>query len=384
MHVVVASAIEQLERARELCRFAWFGEAARDFDDLARSTERAAPDLWVEATFGSAECFRLQNDYRGAVARYEEVLRRYFRLPGWESSSRLVESNRFSAAQSLLSLIAICRLSLRVRTAEIEDLIGEGATWAHRDLGSHSIGDAFRLAELVLERNTRGPLAAARGLRELLREIDRDQHGAGPADVEVVTVRFGETLLDAGQTVYPVRVTPDDHWAYHWTKVSCDLLRARSELLKGRATEARRILDEVVFNGASTGFSEFRLLIPALAAEAADGAKSAVLETYRCAIRLGGIWQAGEMCNVSESLWHLANLILLQIGRGESESLVGDLDELAGHLRLSWLCATLASRGMAPDDLTEAIGWCESRGRGSQWAADGRHWLSELRKAVRP
>jgi hypothetical protein len=392
------SYLDTLQQAKQLFLKENFNAAKILFDDVGRIAFATAPDLWIDAMYGLAECQRLERDFLNAAKTYEKLLR--FGSSRTNIKGRFEESNCIAIIQSFLGIFDIGRLSLHVLTPDLEEFLAYGFRWTSNEVDEETASRAFGLARLLLKRNLIGPESVLDDMAILLDKLQgANYQWLSDYDV-VVKLKLFETKLDVRLPDEPPILPPYDHPAYHWASTFNRLLCARRSLLLGDFDSTRISLADVAEDAESFRlYPELFLPRLALSSEMAlkhDSIDDSILNYWE-KIQQDITHALQQLGDLSTPFWHLNNLLRLQIKKTQRTN-----TELVGHERTHrtllsqslallqvlldtpWLRDVLLSRNITHSSIKLIRRWSQEKEYSNTWYKDGNTLLEILTKAVRP
>jgi len=365
--------------------------ALPQFERLAAIAMPAAPDVWVEAMSGQAECLRQFQRHAEAADVAHRVIDYASRVS--LGNGRLGDSNRLAVAHSFLTLADIARLSLRVEVALIRDVLDQGRRWAEREMNTEEARALFELGDLYLSRNVLPLPTVIERIQDLLqRACQPDRAEARVVDVGALELTLLEAKIDSDTLRAAPTLSASRSQVPRWCRSTEKCLQAFWYWRRRQLGRARKALVEAGDIDTYPVLTSFRRFLEVLSTGDSEGPARLDQEVSDRAQRVErGVDGMGDL---STPLWELT--LLLEDARTrtrarkwhlrppESPSDSGPiLSVLARALANERIRATLMSRGVTGDQMVQLRSLCE-RVAPVELADRELEVLAALRQAVRP
>lgn len=392
-----ASYLDILQQAKQLFLKENFDAASVLFDKVGQIAFGTAPDIWIDAMYGVAECKRLDRDFVNATSAYRRLLQ--FGCARSITQGRFEESNRVAIIQSFLGMIDIARLSLRVPTPILEDFCAFGMRWTLYEAENEIAELSFGLPQLLLKRNLVGPLDV---LDDFDRLIEKYKNSTCPWLVDydvVVELRLFETQLDANLSARPPDLSNLDPSVYQWASNYKRLLCIRRDFQNNKKWIRRSLMDLEKENHIFQVYPELGLQKIALFAELAmrNSTSDEAISAYLNKIKDGIIHALEKVGDLSSPLWHLVSSLCSHLDQLKTESQLAKqgknslptvvlqaLDLLRDVLECPWIGDILQSRELTYDVIKSLRQWSHEKRFSHPWYNDSKILLGDLAKVVRP
>ncbi len=360
-----ASLLESLQQAKVFFLKEYFTVSQHGFEEVVKYSFPSFPDIWIDATYGLAECERLKRSFPKACSYYQRCLDYGVEMDF--GHSRFSHSNRLSVLESFCALIEIGRLSLRVDVDAIAALIDAGYEWASKELGQLAARQKFTYARTLLQNNIVGPGKNTQPLKGLLREINDLPVHLTVLNRDVVQLKLLEYYLganhpaDAGDLLKHPEASRYQAPVYQWSRTKSVLLEGKWKMLQGEYEAATDILQQF-----SPNHPNFKLY-PELLIQHAGLSFEAIhmqgniegegLNSYIKQIREGIKEAYIELGDLSTPLWHLVHLVRLLFRNGFKDNSLHSWKDTIGEvtslfkklLETDWLTDVLVSRSVPAD-----------------------------------